>query len=192
MRYEIDVVNRQSALRVNSRRLREGVRRTLEGEGVEAAEISVAIVGDSEMQALNRTHLRHDYPTDVLSFLFDDEAAPRSPDNPVRGDSRRADNPVRGPRDGQDFPSCGVNRCTPGRTVRGIDGEVVVSAETALRRAPEFDWHPGCELLLYVVHGTLHLCGHDDQTPAERRRMRCRERAILQSWGMRVSYRRRR
>jgi probable rRNA maturation factor len=190
--YQIDVVNRQSALRVNSRRLRDGVRRALEGEGVDAAEISVAVVGDSEMQELNRTHLRHDYPTDVLSFLFDVEAARRSPDNPVRGESRCRDNPVRGPHDGQDCPSYGVDRGTSGKPVRRIDGEVVVSAETALRRAPEFDWHPAWELLLYVVHGTLHLCGHDDQTPAERRRMRRRERAILQNWGMRVSYRRRR
>lgn len=177
MRYQIDVVNRQSALRVNLRRLREGVRRTLEAEAVPDAEISVAVIGDAEMQALNRAHLQHDYPTDVLSFLLDVEYAPRNPGHPVRGALH-----------GQECPSCGGNSTT----LRRIDGEVVVSAETALRRAAEFAWHPAWELLLYVVHGTLHLCGHDDQTAAQRRGMRQRERAILQNWGVAVSYRRRR
>lgn len=160
--HRIDVVNRQSVLRVNTRRLRDAVRRTLEAEGVVEAEVSVAVVGDAEMQELNRTHLQHDYPTDVLSFLLDAEYGPRRRD--VAG-----------------------NPAAP----RRIDGEVIVSAETARRRAAEFGWRPGWELLLYVVHGTLHLCGHDDQSPSQRRGMRRRERAILQGWGMAVRYRRR-
>ena len=52
----------------------------------------------------------------------------------------------------------------------------------------EFGWHPAWELLLYVVHGTLHLCGYDDRTPAQRRQMRLRERTILRDWGMTISY----
>ena len=71
---------------------------------------------------------------------------------------------------------------------RRIEGEIVVSAEMALRRAPEFGWRPTWELLLYVVHGTLHLCGYDDRTARDRCRMRDRERTILRNWGMAASY----
>ena len=43
-----------------------------------------------------------------------------------------------------------------------LEGEVVVSAETALRPRPAFGWSAAEELLLYVIHGTLHLAGYDD------------------------------
>ena len=46
-----------------------------------------------------------------------------------------------------------------------LDGEVVVSAETAQRAAAEFGWSAAEELLLYVIHGALHLAGYDDATP---------------------------
>ena len=61
-----------------------------------------------------------------------------------------------------------------------LEGEVVVSAETASREAPRFGWTPHDELLLYVVHGTLHLVGYDDQTAGRRVRMRAREREVLE------------
>jgi rRNA maturation RNase YbeY len=35
------------------------------------------------------------------------------------------------------------------------------------------------EILRYVIHGTLHLLGYDDATPAQRRRMRGLENAVL-------------
>ena len=39
-----------------------------------------------------------------------------------------------------------------------VEGDVIVSAETAIRAAPiRFGWAAADELLLYVVHGTLHL-----------------------------------
>ncbi len=50
----------------------------------------------------------------------------------------------------------------------GLEGEVVVAAQTALRTAPHYGWPPHDELLLYVIHGTLHLVGHDDASPAQR------------------------
>ena len=44
-----------------------------------------------------------------------------------------------------------------------LEGEVIVGAETALARA-RYGWPPRDELLLYVVHGTLHLVGYDDRS----------------------------
>ncbi len=47
---------------------------------------------------------------------------------------------------------------------------MIVGAQTALRAAPQYGWPPHDELLLYVIHGTLHLVGHDDASPAMQRR----------------------
>ncbi len=60
-----------------------------------------------------------------------------------------------------------------------VSGEVVVSAETALREAQARGKDPRHELLLYVAHGTLHLLGWDDDTPTKRDRMNARAAEIL-------------
>lgn len=61
-----------------------------------------------------------------------------------------------------------------------VDGEVIVSAETALRVSQELGVLPEEELRLYVIHGTLHLAGLDDQTAADARRMRAAEQDVLE------------
>jgi len=66
----------------------------------------------------------------------------------------------------------------------GVDGEVVVSGETASREAAARGLDPRHELLLYVAHGTLHLLGWDDDTPARRLRMNARAAQILESLGI--------
>ena len=48
----------------------------------------------------------------------------------------------------------------------GLDGEIIVSGDTAAAAAARFGWSADDELLLYVIHGTLHLVGYDDQEPA--------------------------
>jgi probable rRNA maturation factor len=65
----------------------------------------------------------------------------------------------------------------------GPAGEVIVSAERAAEVAGERGLDPVRELALYVVHGTLHLCGFDDRAPAERARMRAAESEVLAALG---------
>ncbi len=65
-----------------------------------------------------------------------------------------------------------------------LEGEVIVSAETALRPAPRYGWSAADELLLYVIHGVLHLAGYDDAAPADRKVMRSREETHLQRAGV--------
>jgi probable rRNA maturation factor len=60
-----------------------------------------------------------------------------------------------------------------------LEGEVVVSAETALRCAPRYGCTPDDELLRYVIHGALHLVGYDDTTPKKKAVMRRKEREYL-------------
>lgn len=58
------------------------------------------------------------------------------------------------------------------RDATRLEGEVIASAQTAQRTAAQYDWSADDELLLYVIHGTLHLVGRDDATPADQAAMR--------------------
>jgi probable rRNA maturation factor len=60
-----------------------------------------------------------------------------------------------------------------------LEAEIVACGDVARREAPRHGWTAHDELLLYVVHGALHLLGYDDGTAAGRARMRRREREVL-------------
>jgi probable rRNA maturation factor len=77
-----------------------------------------------------------------------------------------------GPTDVITFPLSG-----PDEEV--LAGELVVSVETAARMAAEAGVEGRAELALYVVHGLLHLCGHDDRTEAGAAEMRRLEAEAL-------------
>lgn len=64
-----------------------------------------------------------------------------------------------------------------------LEGEIVISYDTAQREATERGHAAEAELVLYVIHGCLHLCGYDDTTPAAATAMRERERHYLHRLG---------
>lgn len=68
------------------------------------------------------------------------------------------------------------------RHSRILEGEVYVDLDTALERAPEFDSTFEQEALRYVVHGLLHLLGHDDDTPEGKAQMHKLEDTYLGAW----------
>ena len=138
--YRILVANEQATLTIDERRLTAAVRAILVDSDFRSAYISIAVVDDPTIHALNVQYLAHDYPTDVLSFVLEQA-----------GDH--------------------------------LEGELVVSADTAHREAAEAGWSPQDELLLYVVHGMLHLVGFDDHDPAEQARMYAAEARYLQQLG---------
>jgi probable rRNA maturation factor len=139
--FQIEVTNQQSALAVQPSLLERAAANVLQGERIQAATVSIAVVDDETIRDLNRRYLEHDYATDVLSFTLE-------------------------------------------RDERCLEGEVVVSAETAVRAGAQFGWSANDELLLYVVHGVLHLVGFDDQTAPEREAMRGMERKYLGALGV--------
>jgi probable rRNA maturation factor len=63
-------------------------------------------------------------------------------------------------------------------------GDVVISAETALRQARGGDLR--AEFALLLVHGILHLLGYDHGTPRQRERMWKRQEAVLAACGVTV------
>lgn len=65
-----------------------------------------------------------------------------------------------------------------------ITGEIVASGDYAAREAPRYGWPPADELLLYVIHGALHLAGYDDRTKSQAAEMRTAETAYLARLGV--------
>jgi probable rRNA maturation factor len=157
MRYEIDFTDQQQLVSLDRDRLLAAARDLLRAEQVASAAIGLVFVDDAAIQRLNREHLQHDYPTDVISFLLEERRL-----------SQTAPSPSGAPR--------GAGK--------HLEGEVIVSTQTALAAAKKYGWRTDEEILLYVVHGMLHLAGYDDLAPGERRLMRQRESEILASWGL--------
>jgi probable rRNA maturation factor len=60
-----------------------------------------------------------------------------------------------------------------------VEGEVYVDVETARERHAEFGASFESEVLRYVIHGVLHLCGHDDSTEEGKRSMSVLEDGYL-------------
>lgn len=102
---------------------------------------SIAVVDDDTIQQLNAERLGHDWPTDVISFVLDQ------------------------------------NDCS-------VEGEVIASAETAAKVCRAAGWNAADELLLYIVHGLLHVAGMDDMQLGERQAMRQAERECLLAIGV--------
>lgn len=67
---------------------------------------------------------------------------------------------------------------------KSLDGEIIVSADYAAREAARYGWTTDDELLLYVLHGCLHLVGHDDTTPEAKQAMREAEAKHLTHFGL--------
>jgi probable rRNA maturation factor len=70
-----------------------------------------------------------------------------------------------------------------GEEGEGPAAELYVSIDCARRVAAERGVSEDRELALYLVHGTLHLCGHDDHADDDRARMRAAERDVLRALG---------
>jgi probable rRNA maturation factor len=67
---------------------------------------------------------------------------------------------------------------------RAISGELYLCVPMARRQAKLRGIRPEHELLLYAIHGILHLSGHDDTTAAAYNRMHAAEDRILRRLGI--------
>jgi probable rRNA maturation factor len=63
-------------------------------------------------------------------------------------------------------------------------GDVVISLDTAARQARDYDAPLADELERLLIHGVLHLIGHDHEQPGERRRMVREERRLADAVGL--------
>jgi probable rRNA maturation factor len=60
-----------------------------------------------------------------------------------------------------------------------VAGEIYVCLDVAVQMGTELGTGAAHELVLYCVHGMLHLAGLDDHEPTDRKRMRAAEARIM-------------
>src|SRR5262245_60882826 len=78
----------------------------------------------------------------------------------------------------------GIDRATdvlsfPYENKTAVSGDLVISQDRLREQAKRYRVSLGRELARLVVHGALHLAGHDHHRVGERRLMRARENAAL-------------
>jgi len=73
---EVEISDTQSHLPIDRDALARLARRALAAQGVGHASISIAVVDDPTIRAINARHLGHDWPTDVISFGLSDPGDP--------------------------------------------------------------------------------------------------------------------
>ena len=120
MSVAIDVAVETGRLGVPRALLTAAAMATLRDGRVPNAELSIAFVNNRTIARLNRQHLRHRGPTDVISFGF----APTGPGAPLVGD-------------------------------------IYIAVDVARSAARDRGIPLRDELVRLVVHGTLHVLGHD-------------------------------
>ncbi len=121
-------------------------------------EVGVLLADDATVRELNRRYRGVDRPTNVLSFPAADAAG--STPAPAAGGDEEA------------MPL----------------GDVVLALETVAREAAERGVSVADHLTHLVVHGTLHLLGHDHGTDAEAATMEALETAVLAALGVADPY----
>lgn len=120
MSLAVDVSADDVRASVGRARVAEIARTTLKSERVRNALLSITFVGPRAIARLNRTHLAHPGPTDVISFGF----VRATPDDPVIGD-------------------------------------IYICPEVARQNARAHGTPVREELARLIVHGVLHILGHD-------------------------------
>jgi len=62
-------------------------------------------------------------------------------------------------------------------------GEILISTDAVIGNSREYKTSKSEELVLYLVHGILHLLGYDDHSEKDIQRMRRREKKIMDFLG---------
>jgi len=121
-------------------------------EEIKDGYLSVALVKDKKIREINRRYRRVNQTTDVLAFDLSG-----SPALFQRGSAK-------------------------GEKGRGLVGDIILSVETAERKARELKHSLEEELFLYLTHGILHLAGYDDTDRKEYLRMKKRQEQLLRKF----------
>ena len=127
--------------------------RTLKKEVGKGRPFDTLIAGDAELRRLNRDFRGKDYPTDVLSFPTAAERGRPLPDG--RGSDGRS---MLGTEPRPGYP--------PGVGSGAFLGDIAISLGRARAQAREFGHAIEQEVQILMLHGVLHLVGHDHETDA--------------------------
>ena len=111
----------------------------------------------------------------TLSLSFVDDVAIRAMNKEHRGKDA--------PTDVLSFPLWQPEEARAEHVERML-GDIVISIDTARRQAAEYDATLAQEVGRLLIHGLLHLLGHDHEEAEEARRMRTEEQRLAACIGL--------
>ena len=112
--------------------------------------VSIAVVPDARVRALNRDYRQKDYATDVLSFPAED--------GPAHGGPAKAGHYAESVRSKSWRPA------SAGAAIPRHLGDIVIARGVARRQAKAAGHAETTELRVLALHGLLHLLGYDHET----------------------------
>jgi rRNA maturation RNase YbeY len=179
--------NRQRTCPVNLRVLRRVAQGVIEESAWDAdAGLGIYLITSAEMARLNETFLQHKGATDVITFDYGTGAASAGTKTVREGRMAHYDAGTSGPKPSEGTPHPGPlpfgmveGEEQPAEAEAGLRGEIFVCMEAAVAQARQFRSTWALELTRYVIHGVLHLQGHDDLRAGPRRRMKQVENRLL-------------
>jgi probable rRNA maturation factor len=156
--------NHQRTKKINLRLLKQIVKALLADLDIAKAELEINLVTAGAITRLNEKFLHHKGPTDVIAFDYHAEG--------------RAGNPLPAVKPGA--MGTGLREASPRRASRPtLHGEIFICVDEAVSQAQKFRASWQSEVARYVVHGVLHLLGHDDFRAGARRKMKREENRLL-------------
>lgn len=164
---EIFLSDEQDDVPIDLARWRTLALESLIHEGVRgASELTIYFVDESAIADLNAEHMGKQGPTDVLAFPLDGVECFE-----LQGPGAITRGPARPHHDHSDMPL--------------LLGDVFVCPVVAMQQAPSHAGSFDDEIALLIVHGILHVLGHDHDDEAGLSKMRERELLILTQhhWG---------
>ena len=160
----------------------------------EPGQVSLLVTDDATVRELNRVYRGLDEVTDVLSFSATHQGHWEGDEEPPSVFTAHPEL-VEGPPVGGSTSSPRAESGLPPDEDRPADeewpdfvlppdelpplGEIIVSYPQTRRQAEALDRPVDRELALLIVHGALHLVGHDHVEPEDTARMQAREQAAL-------------
>lgn len=168
----LSIRNRQRVRRIDTGLLRRLTLHVLKTQlGVVDFELAIHLVAAGEMARLNKTFLNHQGSTDVITFDHSDTVGQASSLSRTPYAVPCRSNATTNPSGSENLDR--LEACP------ALHGELFICIDDAVKQAREFRTTWPSELVRYLIHGLLHLRGHDDLKPAARRWMKREESRLL-------------
>ena len=167
------ILNHQHHVRVAVAPLEDFLARVRRHVRLPAEALTICLVSDSEMGRWNAAYRRKQGPTDVLSFRFDghvrEQTSLRKKEKRKTQKTQRAKKAQRAWRAEKTPASSGaLSRRGPSGSSFASSasylGDIAIAPAVALRNARRLGRTLPDELRILILHGVLHLMGHDHET----------------------------
>lgn len=149
---QIYILNEQSNYSLDEIKLKQISAEMLRVLGLSDCELCIRFVDSNEIKKLNYEYRQKNKSTDVLSFPQLELQEPITIDSPFQGSTSGVPEPL---------------------------GDIVISLQDAANNARDIGQSLSKETAFLIIHGILHLAGHDHILPDEERNMLEQQRLMM-------------